>query len=215
MSSIIPFIGRLSPLFRLQSRSMSMLEYNEIREHKIIVWDGAPHEVLSSHVFRKQQRKPVNATKIKNLITGRVAEISFGSSEKVEEADISTRPALYLYKAKGEVWLCDPKDRAKRFNLKEEIVGEKLKFIKENTEVDLIIFTDEDDEEQVIGIKVPVKVELKITDAPPSIKGSTVTGGNKVATLETGATVNVPLFLNVGETIRINTETGEYTERVN
>ncbi len=192
-----------------------MLEYNEIREHKIIVWDGAPHEVLSSHVFRKQQRKPVNATKIKNLITGRVAEISFGSSEKVEEADISTRPALYLYKAKGEVWLCDPKDRAKRFNLKEEIVGEKLKFIKENTEVDLIIFTDEDDEEQVIGIKVPVKVELKITDAPPSIKGSTVTGGNKVATLETGATVNVPLFLNVGETIRINTETGEYTERVN
>lgn len=215
MSSIIPFIGRLSPLFRLQSRSMSMLEYNEIREHKIIVWDGAPHEVLSSHVFRKQQRKPVNATKIKNLITGRVAEISFGSSEKVEEADISTRPALYLYKAKGEVWLCDPKDRAKRFNLKEEIVGEKLKFIKENTEVDLIIFTDEDDEEQVIGIKVPVKVELKITDAPPSIKGSTVTGGNKVATLETGATVQVPLFLNVGETIRINTETGEYTERVN
>lgn len=192
-----------------------MLEYNEIREHKIIVWDGAPHEVLSSHVFRKQQRKPVNATKIKNLITGRVAEISFGSSEKVEEADISTRPALYLYKAKGEVWLCDPKDRAKRFNLKEEIVGEKLKFIKENTEVDLIIFTDEDDEEQVIGIKVPVKVELKITDAPPSIKGSTVTGGNKVATLETGATVQVPLFLNVGETIRINTETGEYTERVN
>lgn len=191
-----------------------MLEYNEVREKKIILWEGQPYEVISSHVFRKQQRKPVNATKIKNLITGRVAEISFGSSEKVEEADISTRPALYLYKAKGEVWLCDPKDRGQRFSLKEDIVGDKLKFIKENTEVDLIIFTDEDDEEQVIGIKVPVKVELKITDAPPSIKGSTVTGGNKVATLETGATVQVPLFLNVGETIRINTETGEYTERV-
>jgi elongation factor P len=194
---------------------MAMLEYNEVREKKIILWEGQPYEVISSHVFRKQQRKPVNATKIKNLITGRVAEISFGSSEKVEEADISTRPALYLYRAKGEVWLCDPKDRAQRFSLKEEVVGDKLKFIKENTEVDLIIFTDEDDEEQVIGIKVPVKVELKITDAPPSIKGSTVTGGNKVATLETGATVQVPLFLNVGETIRINTETGEYTERVN
>lgn len=194
---------------------MAMLEYNEVREKKIILWEGQPYEVISSHVFRKQQRKPVNATKIKNLITGRVAEISFGSSEKVEEADISTRPALYLYKAKGEVWLCDPKDRGQRFSLKEDIVGDKLKFIKENTEVELIIFTDEDDEEQVIGIKVPVKVELKITDAPPSIKGSTVTGGNKVATLETGATVQVPLFLNVGETIRINTETGEYTERVN
>lgn len=192
-----------------------MLEYNEVREKKIILWEGQPYEVIHSHVFRKQQRKPVNATKIKNLITGRVAEISFGSSEKVEEADISTRPALYLYKAKGEVWLCDPKDRANRFSIKEEVVSDKLKFIKENTEVELIIFTDEDDEEQVIGIKVPVKVELKITDAPPSIKGSTVTGGNKVATLETGATVQVPLFINIGETVRINTETGEYVERAN
>lgn len=194
---------------------MAMLEYNEVREKKIILWEGQPYEVISSHVFRKQQRKPVNATKIKNLITGRVAEISFGSSEKVEEADISTRPALYLYRAKGEVWLCDPKDRAQRFSLKEEVVGDKLKFIKENTEVELIVFTDEDDEEQVIGIKTPIKVELKITDAPPSIKGSTVTGGNKVATLETGATVQVPLFINIGETVRINTETGEYVERVN
>jgi elongation factor P len=194
---------------------MAMLEYNEVRERKIILWEGQPYEVIHSHVFRKQQRKPVNATKLKNLITGRVAEVSFGSSEKVEEADISLRPALYLYKAKSEVWLCDPKDRAKRFSLKEEIVGDKLKFIKENTEVELIIFTDEDDEEQVIGIKTPIKVELKITDAPPSIKGSTVTGGNKVATLETGATVQVPLFINIGETVRINTETGEYVERVN
>ncbi len=95
-----------------------MLEYNEITLRKIIVWDGLPHEVLASHVFRKQQRKPVNATKLKNLITGRVAEISFGGSEKAEEADISTRTAIYLYKAKGEIWLCDPKDRAKRYTLK-------------------------------------------------------------------------------------------------
>ena len=67
----------------------------------------------------------------------------------------------------------------------------------------------------MIGVKVPVKVELKVTDAPPSIKGSTVTGGNKVATVETGATVQVPLFINIGETIRINTDTGEYVERAN
>ncbi len=193
---------------------MAMLEYNEITLRKIIVWDGLPHEVLASHVFRKQQRKPVNATKLKNLITGRVAEISFGGSEKAEEADISTRTAIYLYKAKGEIWLCDPKDRAKRYTLKEEIAGDKMKYIKENSEIELIIYTNDEDEEQVIGIKVPVKVELTITDAPPSIKGSTMTGGNKVATVETGASVNVPLFINIGEKIRINTETGEYTERV-
>jgi len=192
-----------------------MLEYNEVRERKIILWEGQPYEVISSHVFRKQQRKPVNATKLKNLITGRVAEISFASSDKVEEADIMPRTVKYLYKNKGEAWFADPKDPSKRFSLKEEIVGDKLKFIKDNSEVDLIIFTNDDDEEQVIGIKTPIKVELKVTDAPPSIKGSTVTGGNKVATLETGATVNVPLFIEIGEVIRINTDTGEYVERAN
>ena len=194
---------------------MALLEYNEIRERKIIVWEGQPYEVIHSHVFRKQQRKPVNATKLKNLITGRVAEISFGSSEKAEEADIMTRPAVYLYKAKGEVFLSDPKDKSKRFSIKEEIAGDKIKFIKANSEVELIIFTNDDDEEQVIGIKVPIKVELEVTEAPPAIKGASVTGGNKLATVETGAQITVPLFIEVGEMIRINTDTGEYAERAN
>lgn len=194
---------------------MALLEYNEIRERKIIVWEGQPYEVIHSHVFRKQQRKPVNATKLKNLITGRVAEISFGSSEKAEEADIMTRPAVYLYKAKGEVFLSDLKDKSKRFSIKEDIAGDKIKFIKANSEVELIIFTNDDDEEQVIGIKVPIKVELEVTEAPPAIKGASVTGGNKLATVETGAQITVPLFIEVGEMIRINTDTGEYTERAN
>lgn len=194
---------------------MAMLEYSEVRERKIILWEGQPYEVISAHVFRKQQRKPVNATKLKNLITGRVAEVSFASSDKVEEAEIITRPAKYLYIAKGEVWFCDPKDPSNRFSLKEDIVGDKIKFVKTNTEIEQIIFVNEDEDELVIGVKVPVKVELTVTDAPPSIKGSTVTGGNKVATVETGATVQVPLFINIGEKIRINTETGEYVERAN
>jgi elongation factor P len=193
---------------------MAMLEYNEIKEHVIIVWDGQPHEVLSSHVFRKQQRKPVNATKLKNLITGRVAEISFGSSEKAEEADITTRPVKFLYKAKDEVWFCDVKDPSNRFYLKADLVGDKIRFVKMNSEVETIIYTNDDDEEQVIGVKIPIKVDLEVTDAPPAIKGASVTGGNKVATLETGATINVPLFVTIGEKIRINTETGEYVERV-
>ncbi len=194
---------------------MAMLEYSEVKERKIILWEGQPFEVIHSHVFRKQQRKPVNATKLKNLITGRVAEVSFASSDKVEEADIITRPAKYLYAAKGEVWFCDVKDPSKRFSLKEEVVGGKIKFIKTNTEIELVIFVNDDDEELVIGIKAPIKVELKVTEAPPSIKGSTVTGGTKVVTLETGATVNAPLFISEGEVIRVNTETGEYVERAN
>jgi elongation factor P len=193
---------------------MAMLEYNEIRERKIILWEGEPYEVIHSHVFRKQQRKPVNATKIKNLITGRVAEISFGSSEKVHEADMINRPAIFLYKAKGEAWFCDVKDRSKRFSIKEEIVGDKLKYIKENAEVDLNIFTNDDDEEQIIGIKVPIKVEMEVKEAPPSVKGNSVTGGTKVVVLENGATIDTPLFVEAGDKIRINTDSGEYVERV-
>lgn len=190
-----------------------MLEYSEVREHKIILWEGQPYEVITSHVFRKQQRKPVNATKLKNLITGRVAEISFASSDKVEEADIITRPMIYLYKTKTEVWVCDVKDRSARSSIKIDIIGDKLKFIKENSEIELIIFINDEDDEQIIGIKVPIKVELEVTEAPPAIKGASVTGGNKVATVETGANVQVPLFVEVGDRIKINTETGEYTER--
>jgi elongation factor P len=194
---------------------MAMLEYNEVRERKIILWEGQPYEVVHSHVFRKQQRKPVNATKLKNLLTGRVAEVSFASSDKVEEADIITRTVKYLYKNKGEAWFTDPKDQSKRFALKEEATANKLKYIKENTEVELIVFTDDNDNEMIIGLKVPIKVDLEVTDAPPSIKGSTMTGSFKIVTVETGATVDVPLFINTGERIRINTDTGEYVERAN
>ena len=194
---------------------MAMLEYSEVREHKIILWEGQPYEVLTSHVFRKQQRKPVNATKLKNLITGRVAEISFASSDKVEEAEIISRPVKYLYRAKGEVWLSDIKDPTKRFSIKEEIAGDRMRFVKDNSELELTIFINDNEDELVIGVKVPVKVELMVKEAPPSVKGNSVTGGTKVVTLETGATINVPLFINEGERIRINTETGDYVERAN
>src|SRR4029077_13487061 len=95
---------------------MSILEYNEVTEKKFIVLDGQPYEVLSSHVFRKQQRKPVNATKLKNLFTGKVTEYSFHQSEKVSEAEIESREVKYLYKnaQKDEFWFCvedDPKNR--------------------------------------------------------------------------------------------------------
>src|SRR3954466_3009672 len=94
-----------------------MLEYSEITERKYIVYENEPWEVIDSHVFRKQQRKPVNATKLRNLITGRITEVSFHVSDKVEEADISKKEVRYLYVNKGEFWFCDVKDLSKRFEL--------------------------------------------------------------------------------------------------
>ncbi len=189
---------------------MSLLEYNEVTEKKFIVLEGAPYEVITSHVFRKQQRKPVNATKLKNLMTGKVTEYSFHQSEKIEEAEIEEKEVKFLYTNRGEWWFADPENPADRFKVPEEVVGPAGKFLKANTIVGQYSF-----KEQPMGFRMPITVDLKVTDAPPAVKGDTVTGGSKTITLETGATINAPLFVNEGDVIRVNTETGEYRERVN
>lgn len=191
-----------------------MLEYSEIVERKYIIFNNEPYEVLSSHVFRKQQRKPVNATKLRNMMTGKITEQSFHQSEKVEEADITVKEAKFLYKNKGEFWFADPKDSAKRFKIEETLIGSQAKFLKPNSIAEVLVFTPDDEEEGImIGTKLPIKVELKVTEAPPAMKGDTATGGSKQITLETGAIVNAPLFISENNTVIINTETGEYVER--
>ncbi len=191
-----------------------MLEYNEIVERKYIIFNNEPYEVMSSHVFRKQQRKPVNATKLRNMITGKITEQSFHQSEKVEEADISTKEAKFLYTNRGEFWFADPKDPSKRFKIEEALIGSQSRFLKPNSMVEVLVFTDDDEEEgKMIGTKLPIKVELKVTEAPPAIKGDSVTGGTKQITLETGAVINAPLFINEGDVVIVNTETGDYVER--
>ena len=193
---------------------MALLEYNEIKEVKIIVYNGEPCEVLEAHVARTQQRKPQNQTKLKSLVGGRTYNETFQGSDTVEEAEIEKREIKFLYANRGEYWFADPNDPKNRFKLEEKILGENtLKFLKENVICTALIF-DNDGEEQTIGVKLPIKMDFLIKDAPPAIKGNTASGGNKPVTLENGAVVNVPLFIEAGETIRVNTETGEYYERV-
>lgn len=192
---------------------MAMLAYSEIKERKVIMYEGEPYEVLSSWVFRKQQRKPVNATKIKNLLTGRVAEVSFHVSDKVDEAELGKRKVKFLFENKGELTFCEENDPAKRFPIPKEKIGTPAKFLAPNMTVDLVTYEDEDENEIIIGVSLPIKMTFVIKEAPPAIKGSTATGGNKVATLEGGANINVPMFLEAGDKIVVNTETGEYVER--
>lgn len=189
--------------------TLVMLEYNEIKERKYIEFEGEPYEVLSSHVFRKQQRKPVNATKLRNMITGRVVEYSFHQSEKAEEADLETKKIKYLYTNKGEYWFCEEKDPSKRFTLPESIIDSRIKFIKQNSLIDALYFKD-----KIIGLKLPIKVELKVKEAQPAVRGNTAQGATKQIILETGAVAIAPLFVNEGDTIEVNTETGEYTKRI-
>lgn len=186
-----------------------MLDYSEVREHKYIIHDEEPWEVLSSHVFRMQMRKPVNQTKLRNLISGRVVEITFHQNDKIREADIGEREIKYLYSHRGEHWFCDPEDPADRFKLSEDIVGSFIQYMKPNTVLQGSTFNEE-----LIGIKPPIKVDLKVKESAPAVKGNTAQGAMKEAILETGAKVMVPLFINEGDVVRVNTEKGEYTERV-
>lgn len=187
-----------------------MLEYNEILPKKVILLDGEPYEVLDAHVFRKQQRKPVNQTKLRHLITGKVTEQSFHVSEKVEEADLSTKEVKYLYADnKGAKWFCAVANPADRFSLSDELIGTQGQFLKPNAVVEALIF-----DEKVIGIKMAIKVDLLVKEAPPAVKGDTARGGSKEIILETGAKVQAPLFINEGDIVRINTVDGLYTERV-
>lgn len=186
-----------------------MLDYSEIVGHKFIVLDGEPWEVIDSHVFRKQQRKPVNATKLKNLITGKVTERSFHVSEKVEEAEIDERDVKFLYQNRGEFWFCEAEDPSRRFKIDENFIGIQAKFIKKDSIVQALSFG-----EKVISMKIPIKIDLKVTEAQPAVRGNTAQGGTKTVKLETGAEIQVPMFIKEGEIVKVNTETGEYAERV-
>lgn len=188
---------------------MAVLSYNEILPKKVIIHNGEPCVVLSAHVFRKQQRKPVNQTKLKGLKTGKVIEQTFHQSETAREADVSTRPIAFLYANRGEYFFCESDDPAKRFLLPEDLVGSVGRYLKPKSEVAALVYDNE-----IIAVTVPIKVELTVTGADPAVKGNTAQGAMKEVTLETGATIMVPMFINPGDTIRVNTETNEYTERV-
>lgn len=193
---------------------MALLDYNEIKERKYIVYEGEPYEVVEAHVARKQQRKPQNQTKLKSLLSGKVIAVAFHAQDTALEAEIVQRDAKYLFANKGEYWFCDPEDAKNRFQISEQVLGGNGKWLKVDTLVRTMVF-EYKNEEKIIGIKLPIKVVLEVTDAPPSIKGNTSSGGDKLVTLETGAQVTVPLFIEAGEKVVINTDTGEYVERFN
>jgi len=187
-----------------------MLSYNEIKPGLIVVLDDEPYVVVStSGVVKKQRQKPHNTAKLRGLRTGATIEKTFTQSDKIHEADIATRPIRFIYANRGEVVFADPENPSDRFSLDESVLGDALSYIKANDVVDAQIFDNE-----ILGIKVPIKVDLKVVEAPPNIRGNTSAGGTKVVITETGLAVTTPLFIETGDVIRVNTETGSYVERV-
>jgi len=186
-----------------------MLSYNELKVGARFIKDGEPYEVLEYSFVRMQQRKPVAQLKLRNLISGKVLPYTAHQNENFEEAEIESIPVQFIYHNRDEYWFHEVGKPSARFNLTDETVGGAGGYLKPNSEVRAFKFG-----ERVINIEPPIKVELRVTEAPPAVRGNTAQGGTKTAILETGAKVNVPLFINTGDVIRINTKTGEYTERV-
>ena len=148
-------------------------------------------------------------TKLKSLISGNALERNFHQGDTFEEAEMSKLSSKFLYTHRGTYFFSEEKNPSKRFELSEALLGNQAKFLKPNEIVDAIIFN-----EKIVSISLPIKTKLKVTEAPPGVKGDSAQGGTKIVTLETGVQVSVPLFVEEGDMIEVNTESGEYTRRV-
>lgn len=186
-----------------------MLSYNDLRPGVLFVLNGKPHRVLEYEFIRMQQRKPVAQLRVKDLTTGKVFTYTAHQNESFEEADVVLIPLTYLYSHRGEYWFYEPENPKNRICVKADVVGNTVNYLKPQTEVKALKFGD-----QIITIELPIKMEFTVREAPPGIRGDTAQGGSKTVKLETGAEIQAPLFINVGDVVRVNTETGEYVERV-
>ncbi len=185
-----------------------MLDYNQIKRGKIIEYNGQPYKVLTNTIMKKNRNKPTNQTKIKSLIDGKSIEVTFHAKDKVEEATIEKREIKFLYQKGSEVWFCAANNPKDRFSLEFEDIKEQLKYLKQNDIINGQYYDDE-----LIGLEIPIKVELKVKEAPNAVKGNTSSGAQKKVILENGLELQVPLFVEENDIVSINTETGEYTER--
>lgn len=186
-----------------------MLSYTDLKKGVLFLKDGDPYEVLEANFSRMQQRKAVVQTKIRNIRTGKTYEVALQASDSFEETEIERKPLMFLYAHRNEYVLTDPTNKKNRYALDENAIGEKKKWLKPNTEVTAVFFG-----EKLLSITLPIKMDLKVTEAPPGVQGDRANSGNKAITLETGAVIQAPLFINTDDIVRVNTETGEYTERV-
>ena len=183
---------------------------NDIKKGLSVLVEGEPYIVVEANFVRMQQRKPVMQTKLKNLINGKVAEINYHPGDKVEEANLQRKKVDYLYND-GDNYYFMSQDDFEQFSIEKDTIINQVGFMKDGDKVDALYFNN-----NPVSISLPPKVELKIVSAPDGVKGNSAQGRvTKTAELETGMNIQVPLFVKEGDTIRINTDTGEYVERVN
>ncbi|MDD5071295.1 MAG: elongation factor P [Patescibacteria group bacterium] len=184
-----------------------MLSLSEIKIGKVIKIGDEPYVVVKTDHHKMGRGGAVLKTKLRNLISGNILEKTFQGNEKAEEAETEIKKANFMYKDESQVYFMD-NETYEQFDLPLEQIGDKQKFLKEGTDIDAFYFSG-----RPVAINLPVKMNLKVVSAPPGIKGNSAGNVNKQIELETGAKINAPMFVNEGDTIKVNTETGEYVER--
>lgn len=186
-----------------------MLTHNDLKKGAEFIFEGQPWQVLESLHSKVAQRRPVMQTKIRNLITGAVQERNFQQGDMFDEAGLEKHDIKFIYANKGQFVFCEINNPSKRFTFTEQQVGPGAKYLAPNTIVTGIMF-----EGNIINFNLPIKVQLKVKESAPGVKGDRAQGGTKEAILESGAVLQVPLFVEQGDTIEVNTELGEYVKRV-
>ena len=180
----------------------------DVRNGTTFEMDNSVFKVVEFQHVKPGKGAAFVRTKLKNVITGAVLEKTFNPSEKLQGAEIEKRDMQYLYND-GDLYYFMDNETYEQLPINKEDLGDMLRFLKENMNVKILSFKG-----KVFAIELPLFVELEITYTEPGFSGNTSTNATKPATLETGATINVPLFVNTGDVIRIDTRTGEYMERI-
>ncbi len=183
------------------------MDYMDLRPGKKILWENEPYEVVSAEFSRKQQRKAVVKGELRHLFTGRTLQKTFQVSDSFDEAPLDTISCQYLYRSGDDFTFMDMKS-FDQFMLTKEQVGAAAKYMKDGLDVDVVRY-----KEQPVSVTMPKKVDLKVVDAPPGVRGDTANSATRPVILETGHKVQAPLFIVTGDVIRINTETDTYVER--
>ncbi|HRY82411.1 MAG TPA: elongation factor P [Candidatus Moranbacteria bacterium] len=184
-----------------------MLNINEIKTGKNIILNDTPYVVLYHEHSKTGRAGSVLRTRLKNLSNGTVLEKTFQGAEMCEEADITKTKAQYTYREDVNYNFMDS-EIYEQFTLSKDALGDNINYLKEGTEVLILNWNG-----NPINIELPIKIKLKVVEAPPGIKGNTVSTGGKVVTLETGVKISTPLFIKENDEIIINTEKGEYVSR--
>jgi len=182
---------------------------NDIKKGINVLYNGEPYVVMTANFVKMQMRKPVMQTKLKNLLNGKTVETTFHQGDRIEVADMARNKVDYLYND-GQKYFFMSQTDFEQFEIDKETLGDIAGYLREGDKVDALYFND-----NPVSISVQPKVELKVVSSPEGVRGDSAQGRvTKVAEMETGLKINVPLFVKEGDVIRINTDTGEYVERV-